>query len=222
VECFSSAPHDEVLLPASFVTAVFYPELDTQDQALNAASICTYPTPFGTLTFEELVERTRKYAAYSLRYTYQVHEANIDDGLQADYLRLWQRLQAHPELLQDKSLAWIGKGIVFTALHATRGDWQFRRHTLIEDGNVVEGEMWAAKKDFVAYSRESRQTDIRVDLHQAIEQVAQNILTEKRGKRRDHNLWALYGLTMLQVSASELSRLFNVREQSMQAAYNRV
>jgi DNA-directed RNA polymerase specialized sigma24 family protein len=52
--------------------------------------------------------------------------------------------------------------------------------------------------------------------------VAERILTQEMGKRGDHDLWALYGLTMLQVSASELSRLFGAREQSIQAAYNRV
>lgn len=182
----------------------------------------TYPTPLGSLSFPELHERTRKYAAYALRVTYQVNEADIDDGLQAGYLRLWQRLEQQPHLLADKALAWIGKGIVYTALHATRGDWQFRQKTRADGEQALQVKLPPEKGNLRAHSGESRQTEIRIDLHRAIGEVAERILTQQRGKRQDYDLWALYGLTMQQVSASELSRLFGVREQSMQAAYRRV
>jgi DNA-directed RNA polymerase specialized sigma24 family protein len=182
----------------------------------------SYPTPFGTLSFQELRERTRKYAAYALHHTYQVNAADVDDGLQAGYLRLWERLQSQPELLEDKSLAWMGKGIIYQALHATRGDWQFRRRTAPDPEGTLDVGSRPAKVEFKAHSGETRQVDMRTDLHRAIQTIAERILTHEAGKRGDHDLWALYGLTMLQTSASEVSRLFGVREQSMQAAYQRV
>ena len=102
------------------------------------------PLPFAPIQlhlarfpFLNCVERTRKYAAFALRATYQVNEADIDDGLQAGYLRLWQRLEQQPDLLEDKALAWIGKGMIYTALHATRGDWQFRRQTCSMEEEVA-------------------------------------------------------------------------------------
>ncbi len=175
----------------------------------------SYITSLGILSFAELHERTRKYAAFALGHTYQVRPADVDDGLQAGYLRLWERLQCEPRLLKDKSLAWIGKGIIFQALHTLRGDWTYENHVQAEEGRSSTDRRGTQ-------SLESRQTDIRIDLHQAIAKVAENILTVEKGKRADHDLWALYGLTMLQVSSSEVSRLFRVREQSMHVAYNRV
>lgn len=174
-----------------------------------------YPTGLGTLSFPELYERTRKYAAFVLYHTYQVSPGDIDDGLQAGYEHLWERLQQDPEVLKDKSMAWIGNGIVYPALHAIRHDWQYQKHIQVEEGRTSTDRRGT-------HSPESRQIDMRTDIHQAIREVASHILKEEKGKRADHDLWALYGLTMLQVSSSELSRLFHVREQSMHAAYNRV
>jgi hypothetical protein len=63
---------------------------------------------------------------------------------------------------------------------------------------------------------------MRTDLHQAIAAVATDILSHQKGKQADRAVWALYGLTMLQTNASELSRMFQVREQTMSQMYNRV
>lgn len=151
-----------------------------------------------------------------------MNEADLDDGLQAGYLRLWERLQRQPELLEDKALAWIGKGLIFTALHATRGDWQFRRHTHAHGDQPLEQPTHSSKPGFRAHSKETRQTDIRTDLHQAIADAAHHIETHEKGKREQYDLWALYGLTMLRVSAAEAGRLFGVPAHSMQMAYNRI
>lgn len=174
-----------------------------------------YLTPFGSLSFEALHERTRKYAAFVFQHTHQVSPADIEDGLQAGYTVLWQRLQREPDLLQGKQMAWIGKGIVYKGLHAIRGDWTYQKHIQAEEGR-------SSTDNRGRHSWESRQADMRADIQQAIAEVAQQIMTTGKGKRADHDLWALYGLTMLKVSSSELSRLFGVREQSMQAAYKRV
>ena len=67
----------------------------------------------------------------------RVHPTDIDDGLQAGYLGFWERLQQEPELLKDKPLAWIAKGIIYKALHAIRGDWKFRQHTQAKIGEAL-------------------------------------------------------------------------------------
>lgn len=174
-----------------------------------------YETGLGTLNFEELHERTRKYTAFVLYHSHQVRPGDVDDGLQAGYTHLWERLLREPKILKDKPMAWIGKGIVFKALHAIRHDWSYQNHTQDAEGRSTTDRRGTQ-------SSESRQIDMRIDIHQAIAEVARYILTHEKDKLAEHSLWALYGLTMLHVSASEASRIFSVREQTMQAAYNRV
>ncbi len=214
-------PYDQDLEALGHLrTTLGAPENRAQNQTTeenNSVEVAEvrYETGIGTLNFEELSERTRKYAAFVLYHTHQVQPVDLDDGLQAGYAHLWERLQREPESLKDKPMAWIGKGIVFKALHAIRHDWMYQKHT-----QATEGRSSTDRRG--TQSPESRQTDMRIDIHQAIAQVAQHILTHEKGKQAEHDLWALYGLTMLHVSSSELSRLFHVREQSIHAAYNRV
>jgi hypothetical protein len=144
-----------------------------------------------------------------------MHPADIDDGLQAGYTHLWAHLRQEPDWLKDKQLAWIGKGIAYQALHAVRRDWAYQRHTQTDKGQ-------SSSVGHGAHSYESRQIDMRIDIYQAIGAVANQIVSNEKGKQMDYQLWALYGLTMLHASASEISRLFRVREQSMQAAYTQV
>lgn len=181
----------------------------------------TFPTPSGPLSFDELYQRTRKYAAAILHHHYYVDPADVNDGLQAGYLALWQRLRQQPDLLEDKSLSWMGKFIVYAALHATRGDWQFKKKAASHDEELHRPSR-GAKPPAHAHSRETRQTDTRLDLLATIAACAADLLAQPAGKQQTYTLWALYGLTMLQECATETSRLFSVREQSMQAAYTRV
>jgi DNA-directed RNA polymerase specialized sigma24 family protein len=190
-------------------------EYVTLNPPLQAPSEEMYETGLGILTFAQLHERTRKYAAFILHHTHQVQPADIDDGLQVGFTQLWERLNQEPTSLQDKSLAWIGKGIVYQALHAIRQDWGYQKHTQAEQGRSSTDRRGT-------HSLESRQIDQRTDLHLAITNVANDIVSNGKGKQADYDLWALYGLTMLHTSSSEISRLFRVREQSMHAAYSRV
>ncbi len=174
-----------------------------------------YATSLGDLSFAELIDKTRKYAAYALNTTYHVSPADVGDGLQAGYLHLWRRLQDEPDLLKDKAMAWIGKGVIYKGLHALRGDWRYQQRVVAEEGRSSTDRRGK-------HSPESRAADIQMDIYRAIAEVAEQAITTGKGKQANQTLWALYGLTMLQVSASEASRIFSVREQTMQAAYNRV
>jgi hypothetical protein len=211
-----AAPYNVYLHYLSQMLAEVKPPLVSEDYQCDAIKTDeTYDTGLGILSFAVLHERTRKYAAFVLHHTYQVHPNDIDDGLQAGYSYLWEQLKQEPDILKDKQLAWIGKGIVYKALHAIRHDWTYQKYTQAEEGKSSTDRRGT-------HSPESRQIDMRIDLHQAIATVANHILTNEKGKQADYDLWALYGLTMLHVSSSELSRLFHVREQSMHAAYNRI
>ncbi len=188
-------------------------ETQCPQEAADAA-ITRYPTEAGALSFEELYDSTRGYVAAVLNRRFGIPFGKIDDCLQGAYLALWRRLQDTPDALADKGKPYTATRLIYDALHALKSDWRYARHVDDRVGQVSSPQ--------ARHSHESRQTDIRADLHQAIAQVADTILTTTRGKRTLHELWALYGLTMLQVHAGKMSELFNVRKQSMQAAYHRV
>jgi hypothetical protein len=183
-----------------------------------------FPTCFGRVSFETLYEQTRRYAAYVLHHTYHLHE--VDDGLQAGYLALWKRLLQQPDLLKDKSRAWMGRFIAHAALHATRGDWkthpregrQQMNQNAKDNGEYL---VWSAG-GYSTHSWEPRRSDTRIDLHKAVKTVAEAILAQPRGKHRDRALWALYGMAMLHVYVTECAHLFNVRFRAMQSAYEGV
>ena len=100
----------------------------------SVPQIATYPTAFGTFSFPELYERSRKYAAFVLHHRFYMQPNDLEDGLQAGAITLWESLQQQPEGLEDKTMAWIGMRVVYTALHATRGDWNYRQKTQAEEG----------------------------------------------------------------------------------------
>ncbi|MEZ4672589.1 MAG: hypothetical protein R3E39_32210 [Anaerolineae bacterium] len=189
--------------------------LDELEVKIDSLPTTRYVTAFGTFSFPELYERGRKYAAYALHHTYHLPPDELEDGLQAGGITLWECLQQEVDGLQDKNITWVGLKMIYSALHATRRDWKHRQKTQAEGGA-------GSKSGWGTHSHESRQADKRTDIHQAIVTVAEQILTAEKGKRQQHDLWALYGLTMLQMGAGEVSRLFGVREQSMGQAYRRV
>jgi hypothetical protein len=187
----------------------------------ESVPLLTFRTCFGELSFDDLYQRTRRYTAAILHHTYQMDPADVNDGLQAGYLKLWQRLQQQSDLLEGKSLAWIGKFIAYAALHATRGDWQFKRKAAVQEDEERQRNE-TAKMGRQTHSRETRRTDTRLDLQAAIAACAGEIMAQPVSKQQTYDLWALYGLTMLHEFAAETSRLFAVREQSMQVAYTHV
>jgi hypothetical protein len=175
----------------------------------------TFTTAFGTVSFECLMERTRRYATYVFLHTYYLPPEAVDEALQAGYCRLWDKLHAQPDRLAQADVPWIGQQVVFQALHAHQAE---KRNQQLHKG-LLEGSQHSASRP---HSTESRQSDLRLDLQQAIQDVAEGIMAETPSKGRDYRLWALYGLTMLHTTASESSQLFGVRKQSMQVAFRQV
>ncbi|MBL8152773.1 MAG: hypothetical protein JNM70_01215 [Anaerolineae bacterium] len=194
------------------------PASDFSDPGLSdpqvEAAAARYPTAFGSFSFEELREQTRRYAAYVFSHTYHMSPTTVDEALHVGQTHLWERLRQDSHSLHDKDVPGIGQALVFQALHALRPDWKYQK--------VVASLSNPPPPATRPHSAETRQIDVRLDLHQAIHAVAEAVLEQPPGKRRDHDLWALYGLTMLHTTAQETSHLFGVREQSMQKAFQRV
>jgi hypothetical protein len=191
-------------------------ELSEPKQAVDeSVDTIRYPTATGSLTFEAVCEGTRRYAAYIFFHRYHLHPSSVDEALQAGYSRLWERLHTNPDYLTHKDVPGIGQQVVFEGLHAFRPEQRYQRQVTA----FTSKEKPSTSRP---HSVESRQTDLRLDVQQAIKEVAERILKEGCGKGRDYDLWALYGLTMLQTTAQETSALFGVRKQSMQKAFGRV
>jgi hypothetical protein len=186
-----------------------------------------YQTVWGSLTFTQLHEQTCRYAAYLLREDPRYGVNDVDDGLQVAYLKLWERLQQEPTLLVGRSIGWIGKFLFYSAVH-TRQNEQRRAKRQVE---TCKGE--TDMQDFADnlvvrsgtmrwHSHESRQADKRIDLHAAIVSTANYILEYYTGVEQYRALWALYGMTALDIQVTAASQLFGVHHRAMKKAYKDV
>jgi hypothetical protein len=187
----------------------------------------TYPTIWGSITFDTIWEKTYRYA-YSILYRdLDFPSSDIEDGLQTGYLKLWQRLQQQPDFLNERPIAWIGVVIRNGAWHVLQKE-QRRATKMVDIDNSrsrfgVDSEFMATRTTSAPYhSHESRQADKRLDIHASIAATAQHILSQPEGKERDRSLWALYCMTMLHVQVTEASKLFQIRHQAMKKAYDDV
>jgi hypothetical protein len=225
-------------LPASTHPAL--PDADVQSavsESVNALDFAQpgqitpqaqFPTVWGPLSFEQLYAQTYNYAAHILFYDSRYPQASLDDGLQMGYLKLWKRLQTDPDLLSERRIGWIGRFIFNGALHTQQKEWrvQKRQAGIKEPTSNDVSEMFERQilrsRTQRPHSHESRQADIRMDLHSAIASVATSILALPAGKEQDRQLWALYGITALQIQVTEMSKLFGVHHRAMKRAYGSV
>lgn len=179
-----------------------------------------YPTRWGALTFTEIHERTRKYASFMV---FQFRR-EVDDALQVGYLKLWQRLQAEPQYLVDKGAPWIARFVYFAGLNLQHREVciQQRSTAYEEDNGDTDDIPVSGLSRTGGHSHESRQADTRIDLLSAITSTAHYILALPAGKEQDRLLWALYGMTMLQIHVTKFSHLFRVSHKASVKAYARV
>jgi hypothetical protein len=173
-----------------------------------------YSTVWGCLTFAELHQQTYRYAIHLLREHPRYSIDTVDDGLQASYLNLWQRLQNEPTLLAGRNIAWIGKFIYYGAVQ--------QRQVEISDGSYRYDTPMPRSGAARPHSHETRQADKRIDLQAAIVATANHILAQPTGIHQDRAIWALYGITMLQIQVTEMSHLFRVHHRAMKKAYEDV
>lgn len=126
----------------------------------------TYPTGFGTLTFDEIHNRTRGLAAHIMRKQYGLeNEDDINDSLQFGYLKLWEKLQTDPGFAEGKSDRFVARSVCFRAKNE-----RFRHLRHITRNDILPEETHAP--GFRAHSWESRLSDLRIDLEWALAAVA--------------------------------------------------
>lgn len=127
----------------------------------------TYQTGFGEHTFTEIHDKTRRLAAHILRYQYGVEDHDdIEDCLQLGYLKLWQKLENEPEWALDKGDRYLARFVTMRTKSMRRSNitYDSRNEILPEDIHPP---------GFAPQSRESRQTDRRIDLQWAIDAVSE-------------------------------------------------
>jgi hypothetical protein len=175
------------------------------------SNLTQYPTVWGHITFEELYDKTYRYACKILANDIRLNSTDRDDCLQVGYLKLWKRLQTEPDVLDGKPIAWIGRFVQFAALHQGQRDYKYdKRNTQYNP-------------DFKLHQRPDKTPiDTRIDLQAAIVSTANIALEQDDDNLQERNLWALYGLTMLQESANKTAKHFGIHHTPMTRAYNRV
>jgi len=194
------------------------------DEPASLQAEAQYQTVWGNLTFTELHERTRRYAAHMLREDSRYRDNDVDDGLQVAYLKLWQRLQAEPKLLVGRGIAWIGKFLFYGAVHTRQKEHRLSKRQ-VEAENDHAGfvdSLTTASGVARPHSHESRQADIRIDLHAAIVTAANYILMHYQGLEQIRALWALYCIVTLDLQVTAASQLFRVHHRAMKQAYEQV
>lgn len=181
----------------------------------------TYATPWGTVTFTEFVEVSRRYLqAVIARQLTDADDLTRDDILQRTYIAVWKRLQKEPDWLgDDKPKAFVGVIAKHMSLTKARGQMsQSRRETPLEEYTVEGSHVPHVVRG--GHSPESRQADVRIDLLAAIRRTAESILDELSDKPQQYALWALYTLTTLDLTSNEARRLFGIRHEAMKRAYD--
>lgn len=121
-----------------------------------------YATLWGALPFAELCRRTQRIVGSVL---VQVHgmsnPLDVDDCLQAGYLKLWQRLQKEPNWLCDKPKRYIVQAVV---LHSKSQRFSHQRH--------YRKIVYDAQPQAASTAPHIPQLETWLDLQQALSRVA--------------------------------------------------
>jgi DNA-directed RNA polymerase specialized sigma24 family protein len=126
-----------------------------------------YYTGMGSLTFEQLYHRTSRTVGYVMREVHGMsNPEDIDDCMQAGYLKVWQQLQQDPHCFADKPKRYIVQAIVFRS-KAQRYAHQRHYNKIVYDAN--------AEKQRSLSTMTTNQVDTWIDLEQAISRVAHQI-----------------------------------------------
>lgn len=159
-----------------------------------------YETGFGTFTFEQLYETTRPIVAFVMRQSLGMYDAeDIDDCLQAGYLKVWKQLQTDPQRYADKPKRYVVQAVV---LNAKSQRYAHLRHF--------------KKIDFKRPSPEQREypsltthnVDTWLDIAAALENIFPDIEDDVTA------LTALYTL-LTQAKVGEAAMLFEVSPKSV-------
>lgn len=126
-----------------------------------------YHTGIGSVTFEQLYQKTSRTVGYVMRERHgMTNPEDIDDCMQAGYLKVWQQLQKNPDCFADKPKRYLVQAIVFRS-KAQRFSHQRYYHKIVYDAD--------AEKQRSVSIMTTDQVDTWIDLEQAISHVAHQV-----------------------------------------------
>lgn len=181
-----SEPPTEVLIPPEFLGT---DHVSSQEQDRS------YATGFGNLTFEELYRATDRIVGFTLREKLgMTNPEDIDDCMQAGYLKVWKELQKNPNLFADKPKKYIVQAVVL------RSKAQRYAHLRHYRKIVYDADVHAYRS---TTTPTTHQLDTWIDLEQAIGTVGEHVA------KFDTPLYAvaLYAL-LTDVKTQDVARLF--------------
>lgn len=126
-----------------------------------------YNTGMGSLTFEQLYHKTSRIVGSVMRGVYgMTNPEDIDDCMQAGYLKVWQHLQQDPDYFVDKPKRYIVQAVVFRS-KAQRFSHQRHYHKMNYDAKAEQQRSIAMLT--------TGQVDTWIDLAHALATVAQQV-----------------------------------------------
>src|SRR3989304_4419417 len=121
----------------------------------------------GELTFEQLYQKTSRIVGAIMRDAHgMTNPEDIDDCMQAGYLKVWQQLQKDPECFADKPKKYIVQAVVFRS-KAQRFSHKRHYNKIVFDADPME--------QHSASIMTPRQVDTWIDLEQALGHVARQV-----------------------------------------------
>ena len=127
----------------------------------------TYQTGIGCLSFDQLYHQTSRTVGYVMRQSLgMTNPEDIDDCMQSGYLKLWQKLQTHPDWLADKPKRYIVQAVVLRS-KAQRFSHQRHYRKLAYDADAEQ----PRSHDLLT----TRQVDTWIDLERALAHVAHQV-----------------------------------------------
>ena len=125
------------------------------------------PPDFGTVTFEQLYQKTSRIVGSIMRDVHgMTNPEDIDDCMQAGYLKVWQQLQKDPDCFVDKPKKYIVQAVVFRS-KAQRFSHKRHYNKIIYDADPIVQRS--------ASIMTTGQVDTWIDLEQALGHVARQI-----------------------------------------------
>jgi DNA-directed RNA polymerase specialized sigma24 family protein len=165
----------------------------------------TYPTVWGDISFDELYHQTCRIVAYKLQKSGLNNPQDIDDAMQAAYLKVWQKLEIQPQMFAEKSTSYV---VRFTYFQTKVQRFSQLRHN---SKLVYSMETELLGTDILSIE----QLETWIDLQAAIVGVAQRV------EATPYALMALYSL-ITQVEVVEVIKILGCSSKTMTKYRNRL
>lgn len=181
--------------------------LDDLEIGGAAALEPVYPVKASHMTFAQLYERTSRIVGSVLCDVYGMTDPDdVDDCLQSGYLKVWQKLQADPQMFKDKPIRYVVTAVLLRS--------KVQRFAHIRHHRKMASDFdpnWLGSVDDLKAHR----VDTWIDLADAIATVAHAVM------EKPVDLLALYTL-ITQAKAQHVRKLYGHSSKAITQARKRV